>query len=355
MGVEIADDFVRNVAPEPSPDDEQERGYSFTPGGVFVLDAPLLPPAIWGRGGEVLWAEGESLMPTGPVGAGKTTLAGQLAAARLGVLDKVLGFEVTPGDGNVLYLAMDRPSQIRRSLRRLFGDQHRGLLDDKLKVWSGPPPLDMARYTGLLTEIANDAGADTVVIDSLKDAAIGLTDDEVGAGYNRARQTALRAGIQLLELHHQIKRGPGGGIPDALADVYGSTWLAAGAGSVVLLWGAAGDPIVQLKHLKQPAEEVGPLLIRHDHDTGLSEVWHATDLFAIASSRREGLTAKAATRVLFSTDQPTSAQVERARRKLDKLVASGLLCRRGGAAGGNDKTPATWHAATVSDLRGEGQ
>ena len=42
------------------------------------------------------------------------------------------------------------------------------------------------------------AKADTVIIDSLKDAYIGLTDDEASAAYNRARQTALQAGVQVV-------------------------------------------------------------------------------------------------------------------------------------------------------------
>ena len=45
-----------------------------------------------------------------------------------------------------------------------------------------------------------DAG--TVFVDSLKDAALGLSNDEVGAAWNRARQHLLNAGHQLCELHH---------------------------------------------------------------------------------------------------------------------------------------------------------
>jgi hypothetical protein len=37
------------------------------------------------------------------------------------------------------------------------------------------------------------------------------------------------------------------------------TWLTSGAGSVILLNGQPGDPIVSLHHLKQPAAAVGPL------------------------------------------------------------------------------------------------
>ena len=106
------------------------------------------------------------------------------------------------------------------------------------------------------------------MVDSLKDAAVGLTDDETASGYNRARQLAITAGVQVLELHHLVKRGADGKAPTTLADVYGSAWLTAGAGSVLLLTGDAGDPIVRASHLKQPMEPWGPAEMAHDHAEG---------------------------------------------------------------------------------------
>jgi hypothetical protein len=49
----------------------------------------------------------------------------------------------------------------------------------------------MAADTDLLADMCAEAEADMCVIDSLKDAALGLSDDKVGAGWNRARQAAL--------------------------------------------------------------------------------------------------------------------------------------------------------------------
>src|SRR5688500_9512898 len=43
----------------------------------------------------------------------------------------------------------------------------------------------------------------------------------------------------------------------------------AGAGSVILLWGEPGGALVDLTHLKQPAGDVGPLRVFHDHATGI--------------------------------------------------------------------------------------
>ncbi|MGY1836486.1 AAA family ATPase [Blastococcus sp. SYSU DS0510] len=303
---------------------------------------------MWGDGDQVLWARGEALMLVGPPGVGKTTIAGQLVRARLGFADNVLGWSVEAGHRRLLYLAMDRPQQIARGLHRLFCDTDRRRLDDRLVIWTGPPPADLAQHPTTLLELAQAADADTVVVDSLKDAAIGLTDDAVAAGYNRARQAVIAACIEVLELHHQVKRGANGGKPDTLADVYGSAWFTAGAGSVLLLWGAAGDPIVDLRHLKQPADDVGPLRVIHDHAAGTSAIWGGADLLALARHSPGGITARGAAQALFESDKPDRNQIEKARRRLDALARGGHLIEHEGHRGGADGGAATtWHNTSL--------
>lgn len=294
-------------------------------GASFLLNQPDNVPCIWGSGIDVLWAEGEPLMLCGLPGVGKTTIAGQVLRARLGIGDGlVLGLPVMPDTRPILYLAMDRPQQIRRALGRLFTPEDHDVLRERLIVRPGPPPEDLAVNTDLLACLAEDHGAGTVFIDSLKDAALGLSEDGPAAAYNRARQTAIAAGIELLEAHHMVKRGANGGKPKTLADVYGSTWLTAGAGSVIVLNGDPGDPLVELLHLKQPAAEVGPWRVLHDSTTGLSSVFHATDLVSLAAAYGD-ISAKDAAKALAETDKPTPNDVEKARRKLTALVRSGHL------------------------------
>ena len=322
---------------------EDDLGYirsMFVGGGAFVLDIPDVIPALWGHGEDVLWAEGESLMIAGPPGLGKTTAALQLIQAQLGLGDgTVLGLPVTPRLGRILYLAMDRPRQIARAAKRLFGREDRAALE-RLVVWQGPPPADIAQNPILLLKLARAAGADTVYLDSVKDAAIGLSDDATGAGYNRARQLLLAGGVELVELHHTVKRGANGGPPAAIADVYGSAWITAGTGSVVLLSGDPGDPIVGFKHVRHPAGEVGPFMVRHDQTAGVLTVDGQVDLAELATTVGfGGLTAKYAAAVLFSATEPTAQQVEKARRRLDKLVKVGGLRREDGVQGG---APARW-------------
>lgn len=313
-----------------------ERHAGLIDGAAFVLDVPDTTPALWGQGADVLWAEGESLMIAGPMGVGKTTLAGLLIRALLCPLPMpVLGLPVTQRPGRILYLAMDRPAQIARSLHRQFVATQRDTLAQRLLIRRGPPPADFARHPETLVDIALRAGAGTVFLDSLKDAAIGLAEDAVGAGYNRARQLLLAEGIELCELHHVVKKSSAA--PTA-SDVYGSAWISSGTGSIIMLSGQPGDPIVGFNHIRQPAEEVGPFRLLHNAESGELDVHHAVDLVELAKATSEGITAKDAATVLFESNKPAQAEIEKARRKLMKLTASGALRHqdgiRGGAAGG---------------------
>lgn len=310
----------------------------FIPGGTFVLDVPDTIPAIWGADQDILWADGESLIIAAGNGLGKTTIAGQLVRGRLGMATTVLGLPINPGNKKVLYLAMDRPQQIRRSLRRHFTDAERAQLDERLTVWQGPPPEDLAHNTDLLDQLVQLAGADTVVIDSLKDAAIGLSEDAVGAGWNRARQKVIARGCQVLELHHNVKRGANGSEPSSIADVFGSAWITAGVGSVILLTGDPGDPIVQMRHVKQPANEVGPWKVIHDHDAGISTVHEQIDIVEWLRGH-ELSTAKEVAVAIFDKENPSVAEKEKARRRLERLVTSGAVTAVRGAGSRNRYDP----------------
>lgn len=293
-------------------------------GGSFVLDLPAVSECVWGSEDKVVWANGEGLMVTGTQGVGKTTLAQQLTLGLVGLIDgPVLGFPLARQDLRVLYLAMDRPNQIARAFRRRCRSEDRLLLDKNLVVWPGPPPADLAKNPELLTAMAAEAGAGVVVVDSLKDAAMGLSEDEVGAAWNRAAQGLLASGRNLVVLHHRKKQAKNA--RTTLDDVYGSTWLTSGMGSVVLLDGNPGDPVVEFRQLKSPASEVGPMKVSHDQATGLMTVATTVDLVATAQAGG-GITVKEAANLLFGST--TRGEVEKARRKLDNHVAAGALVKK---------------------------
>jgi hypothetical protein len=316
-------------------------------GAAFILDESVELEARWGTGADVLWARGESMVVAAPPGVGKTTIAAQLVAALIGILPDVLGYDVTPAR-RVLYLAMDRPRQIRRALKRLFHEAHRGALAERLIVRPGPLPADLGKRPEQLLELARLYGCDVIVIDSLKDAAVKLTDDEVGGNVNRAIQHCNAADIDVLVLHHQ-RKGVGGEKPTKLEDVYGSTWITAGAGSVFLLWGEAGSELVELSHLKQPADPVGPFTVEHDHHQGTSTIAHGFDCLAFLRIQGEaGCTVAQAAQAEHGGPQaPGNAKWKKTERRLRALVKAGLARKDDRPKVGE---PGLYHAVEVSNL-----
>jgi energy-coupling factor transporter ATP-binding protein EcfA2 len=314
--------------------DQTTNGTPRTRGAVdvasFILDAPRDVPAIWGTGQRVGWAEGEPLLIVGPEGVGKTTLVQRLVLHRLGIREgDVLGLPVAVEGRKVLYIAADRPRQAQRSFGRMCGEEDRRALAEWLAVWRGPLPFDLSARPEALAEFAAAHDAGTVVIDSLKDVARDLSKDETGSAVAAAFQHAVADGIQVAALHHQRKTpsGVGAAAPKRLADVYGSTWITAATGSVVLLWGDPGDPLVEMRHLKQPAEEIGPYTVQHDHEAGLPTIHHGVDLYTLLLRSAGGLTVKDAAAALFVTTKPTRNEVEKARRKLELLARDNLVIR----------------------------
>lgn len=292
-------------------------------GATFALDSPEQVPAIWGDGENVAWAAGEPLMIAGPVGVGKTTLGQRLALLRSGVHGgDLLGMPVEVDARRVLYIAADRPRQIARSVSRMVSEADREGLRLALAVHIGPLPFDLGRAAPgqLVDYIDQFPEIGTVVIDSLKDVAVGLTDDETGGRINGEVQRLLASGREVIVLHHQRKATAENRRPRTLDDVYGSTWLVAGCGSVLLLWGRAGDPVLDLQHLKQPSGEVGPLSVVHEPTTGELRVHEQVDLLDVVTQAPGGITARDAAISVFATADPSRAEVQKARRRLDALV-----------------------------------
>lgn len=301
--------------------DDTAARYPRVRDGATFIEAGAAPDPIWGEAEQPLAAKGEGTMICGPPGVGKTTLVQQVMRARLGAIDTVLGLPVVPGERKVLYLAMDRPHQAARSLARMVtSDSERQLLREQLVVQEGPPPFDVVRHPEALAEMVVAFNADTLVIDSYKDLAAGLAKDEVGASINIAIQHVVAAGAEVFGLHHQRKAQGDNKKPNTLADVYGSTWLTSGLGSVILLWGNPGDLLVEFDHLKPPAEAVGPFSIRHDHRHGISTIADQVDLEQLLANTPAGLSAHDAAGMIFASANPDRNQVEKARRKLERLV-----------------------------------
>lgn len=297
-------------------------------GWSFVTGYGTATAPIWGTPGQTAWASGESLMIAGPPGVGKSTIAHQLVMGRLGLMPQVLGMPVAEGK-RVLYLAMDRPPQIARAFERLVGPADQDILRERLMFWGGPLPTTLDKEPNLLVDLAGAHGADTVVIDSVKDVVAKLTDDESVGAYNRARQQLLRSGVELLELHHQRKATAEAKRTErpTLDKVYGTTWFTAGAGSVMILSGGAGDAAIKLHHAKTVTGEIGPLTVIHDHQRGTSRVDTDLDPYTLLCQTTGGLTCKELATHITGKPSPDRAEVQQARRTLDALERTGQAAR----------------------------
>lgn len=306
---------------------EPWRGH---PGGEWILSASDRVESLWGTGREVAWPKGEAFGLVGPDGSGKTILAGNLIMRQTGIINEpLLGMTVLPRT-RILYLAQDRPEQVRRSLKRLVGDADRETLNAALAIIDWPIGL-IDDHPSLIAELAAEHGADTVYIDSLKDVVLAPSSEESGLAFKRAYSEAIAAGVEVCFLHHDRKAGQ-----DSkrrilkLSDVYGSRFITAGAGSVIALNGGSGDPIIDLRHLKQPDEEVGPHRVLFDFETGELSLSKEINIVDAIRNSPEGITANDAARILYDTDNPTRSDKERARRKLNSHVDKQRLAVRKG-------------------------
>lgn len=266
------DDFVPYVRNDPD-----QTGFEFLHADVDELEP------VWGIGEDLLWSTGEDLIIAGPTGHKKTTLCLDLMWARLGFQPSCAGYPVTPTDNGVLYLACDRPRQVQRAMRRVFKSDIEvddDVLRERMRVWSGPLESPITEDPEILYRMAVDRGCDTVIIDSLKDVAFKLSDDEMGGKANNAIQYALARGIEIVVLHHTRKGEATGknGEEDEpkpitnIDAIYGSTWITSGAGSVITVFTNKETNETIIHHVKEPAENIGHLMVVMSNITGEVEV-----------------------------------------------------------------------------------
>ena len=287
-------------------------------------------------------------MITGHQGVGKTTIAQQLVLHRVGLrADGFLGLPVAKSASPVLYLAMDRPRQAARSFRRMIAESDRQLLNQQLVVWRGPLPIDPLvdkdQFADFAEEICPNVG--TIIVDSVKDLAPGISDDKIGSALNQSWQEVIARGVELMLLHHERKAANGGKRVHSLDDVYGSTWLTSGLGSVIVLEGDPGDPTVQLRHLKQPAEPVGPLTLRHEHSVGQTILFdRPPDLLELLiKAGANGVSAEEAALAIIG--RATDNDRRTIRRQLAKLVTDNMALKVTGRRSGHGSEGDRWYAS----------
>lgn len=223
---------------------------------------------IWGvpvKGGVMGWASKQGTIIAGPPGTGKSTIALQVVLRRVGLLDgEVLGLPVAVSDQPLMYLALDRADQIRQSIARMIPEGADPVAAERLRMIDNLPlGVDLRRPGSFIAWLkGHQAGA--VVMDSAKDLGFDLNDSADGQAFNYLVQATLRAGIDVLVTHHSRKTPRGDRKPLTLNDLHGSQWVAAGAGSVLMLDGEAGPKPKRLVHVKPLTQPMAPLLLELD-------------------------------------------------------------------------------------------
>ena len=236
---------------------------------------------LWWRDSKILWSAGEPLLIAANPGAGKTTLAGNIAMSMLGLIGPaVLGFytKLLPKDQSILYLSMDRPKQARRVLRRIRDSS--GKSKAELQEVLDRNPWAEGRFKGvtdnpeLLVNLCHAVDASIVVVDSAKDMFRNLSEEEGAAKLNDAAQMAIAEGIEVMFLHH-FRKGGKLGDPDS---VYGGYQVAAGMGSILQIEREPGSEVRRMAQAKSPMEEMrevefriaesGQLEVTFDHNLG---------------------------------------------------------------------------------------
>lgn len=321
--------------------------------GDAIFDEPDVPEAVWGTSYNVLWAKGQGTMIASQQGLGKTTLAQQTVLHRIGArAGRFLGYDLPASGKATLYLAMDRPAQAMGSFKRMVdrnNPQHVEAMRDRLVIWKGPLPFDSVKepqaFADWVEQMAHDEKVEfgDVIVDSVKDMAAGhsLSSDETGGGLNSAWQELLTRGVDLLLLHHQRKASNGSERLNTLDDVFGSTLLTSGLGSVFALAGTSGGEVVELIHLKQPLDSVD-MKIRHNHAIGVSKV-HDGEITVEGLLRDAGSTGATAAELARATrGSDGAAAVKGVQRELGKLAEASLAFKRAGATDAGGRAPDRW-------------
>lgn len=296
-----------------------DKGYRFMEADEFLFSVEDVQP-LWGDVETPLWQAGESLMLVGPPGVGKSTLAHHLILALL-TGGEVLGHSVAKIDGDILYLAMDRPKQIARAFRRLVNDPEvRRIVHERVIFHAGPMPFSLVKDPTVVARMSHHFGVKAVVIDSIKDIVASPSDELMANSYNSARQKCLAEGIEWIELHHNRKANGDNKEPRGLDDVFGSRFITAGAGSVMSLWGQSGDTVISLSHIRMPGNGLAPMKLELDKDAGTLTPLDVVTALSLVR-RAIGATAKEAAYAIYGENYSDS-NVRNIRKKLKQLVSN---------------------------------
>lgn len=247
------------------------------PAGDWAMDTTVKARALIGQGDQILWARGEPLITCADTSHGKSTMNQNFLRATIGLLDNVMGMAAEPFK-HVLYIAADRPHQIKASLKRMVTEANIDIWNERVHIHEGPLPfalnLEPEKLLPAVRELAmtNESEPfDCVFVDSLKDLVSAMDDNVDGIQINHAFQSLVQNGIELAAMVHPRKLFGSGKMP-LLDDISGNKNILNGAGSVVYLGPPDEGGWQNFWHLKPPQEAIGNVMFRMEKQTG-NLVW----------------------------------------------------------------------------------
>lgn len=312
-------------------------------GQVFSLDmfagmAEAIEP-VWGDETATIWAEGQYMMVYAGTGAGKTTLAAQLIAARCGVMNDFIGYPVKEGK-RALYLSADRPTQFMSMVADMFTPIELEAMADRFYVMKEAP--DEKVYSSYLADVAHYYNmaqmyeCDTIVIDSLFNIVTDPNDFNNAKAFTEAVNYACNRGVQCVILHHARKatsEGDAGSL--SLDRVYGAQSFTASAGSVYGLGKQAEGRNVTLRQLKSPKGDLPDIEMFQDWggtnrfvtvaDGGKEQAYSMEPMKYVELSVSEPATVGGYAKALANGGKVTQAVRKRAERGLKSLENGGFV------------------------------
>ena len=226
-----------------------------------------------------------------------------------------------------------RSSEIRprEAFKRLVNLNDADLLAETPRHWKGAAPVRSREVrSGALADFVESHRAGTLMIDSVKDMTVGLSDDVQRCQFNMAIEEGHRPRHRVLSNHHQRKAQAEKKRPDTLDDVYGPRGLPQATEACCLLWGKPNDPIVTLHHVKSPRMRSDRSNSRSTSSKEADSPRRRNRAGTAGCRRHDGLEAADAARQVYETDKPSAARREKIRRQLEELVKGGVATSQKG-------------------------
>ena len=231
--------------------------------------SPEYIPLIGNKDTGLLWAKGAPLYIAGSEGTGKTFLLLQYVRAAFSN-EKWLGrFRVAPLERHerIVILNMDRPEPLKIRLGQIIETMALPPMPHRIQMlqMSDLQGKNLINDPTLLKDICRETESTHVLIDGLDRLLEDVTADQGGRAVADGMTHALSGGFQVMATMHLVKSRDNAPANNRSRDVYGSQYLGASAGSLLVL-NKESETCITLKQRKNiVGHEPFDGRVIHDH------------------------------------------------------------------------------------------